>query len=126
MLFIEKIRLKLEGKILIIFEHLNMNFKVIITFILNIFLIASILSYNRIILDKSFEKIELTESLEMEEESSEESKNDDIKENDFLYEGVLELQYSCYYSMLSLNLNLDNTKNYFLEVLSKLFKPPTF
>lgn len=87
---------------------------------------ASILSYNRIILDKSFKKIEITESVEMEEESSEESKNDDIKENDFLYEVVLKLQYGFYYSILSLNLNLDNTKNYFLEVLSKLFKPPTF
>ncbi len=57
----------------------------------------------------------------MEEESSEESKSDNTKENDFLYEGVLKLQYTCYYSTLSLNLNLDNTKNYFLEVLSKLF-----
>ncbi len=37
-----KIRFKLEGKILIIFEHLNMNFKLTITFILNILLIVSI------------------------------------------------------------------------------------
>lgn len=81
------------------------------------------MNYSLLIISKSFEKTEILQKMEVEEESNKENERDNIEERDLLCE-VFKINYISYFSVICIKVLLDNTGNYSFDVINNLLKPP--